>query len=53
MRCPHYTVFTKNLEKNNSGQFHSGDTSNGTDHRVLHPAHLGGNGTIHGGAHDN
>ena len=46
MRWPHYTVFTKNLEKNNSGQFHSGNTSNGTHHRILSPARLGGNGTI-------
>ena len=30
--------------------FHSGNTSNGTHHRVLPPA-LGGNGTIPGGAH--
>ena len=40
------------LEKNNSGQFHSGNTSNGTHHQVLPPARLGGNGTILGGAHD-
>ena len=46
MRWPHHTVFTKNLEKNNSRQLHSGNTSNGTHHRVLHPAHLGDNGTI-------
>ena len=45
------TVYTKNLEKNNSGQFNSGNTSNGTHLRVLHPA--GGNGTFPGGAHDN
>ena len=42
---------TKNLEKDNSGQFHSGNTSNGTHNRVLPPA--GGNGTIPGGADDN
>ena len=36
-----------------SGEVHSGNTSNGTHHRVLPPARLGGNGTIHGGAHDN
>ena len=30
-----------------------GNTSSGTQHRVLHPARLGGNGTIPGGAHDN
>ena len=53
MRWSHQAVFTKNLEKNNSGQFHSGNTSNGTHHRVLPPAQLGGNGTIPGGAHDN
>ena len=47
------TVVTKNLEKNNSGQFISGNTSNGTHHQVLPPALLGGNGTILGGAHDN
>ena len=48
MRCPHQTVYTKNLEKDNSGQFHSGTTSNGIHHRVLPPA--GGNGAILGGA---
>ena len=37
--------------KDNSGRFHSGNTSNGTHHRVLPPA--GGNGTVPGGAHDN
>ena len=51
-RCPNYTVFTKILEKSNSRRFLSGNTSNGI-RRLLHPAHLGGNGTILGGAHDN
>ena len=41
---------TKNLEKNNSGQFHSGSIENGINHRVLPP--VGGNGAIPGGAHD-
>ena len=45
------TVFTKSLEKNNSHRFLTGNTSNGT-HHLLHPAHLGGRGTIPGWAHD-
>ena len=32
-------------------QCHSGSIKNGTNHRVLPP--VGGNGAIHGGAHDN
>ena len=32
-----WTVCTKNLEHDNSGQFHFGNTSNGTHHRVLLP----------------
>ena len=51
MRWPHYTVYTKNLENNNSDQCHSGSIKNGTNHRVLPP--VGGNGAIPGGAHDN
>ena len=47
-RCPHWTVYTKNLENNNSGQCHSGNIKNGTNHRVLPP--VGGNGAIPGGA---
>ena len=45
-------VFTKSLEKSNSRRFLSGNTINGI-HHLLHPAHLGGNGTILGGAHKN
>ena len=51
MRWPHYTVYTNNLKNNNSGQCHSGNINDGTNHRVLPPA--GGNGAIPGGAHDN
>ena len=48
---PHYTIYTKNLESDNSGQCHSGSINIGTNHRVLPP--VGGNGSIPGGAHDN
>ena len=51
MRWPHYTIYTKNLENDNSGQCHSGSINTGTNHRVLPP--VGGNGAIPGGAHDN
>ena len=51
MRCPHYTIYTKNLDNDNSGQCHSGNTNTGTNHRVLPP--VGGNGSIPGGAHNN
>ena len=51
MRCPLQTIYTNNLENNNSGQCHSGSIKNGTNHRVLPP--VGGNGAIPGGAHDN
>ena len=50
-RCPHYTIYTKNLENDNSGQCHSGSINAGTNHRVLHP--VGGNEAILGGAHNN
>ena len=50
-RCPHYTIYTKNLENDNSGQCHSGSINTGTNHRVLPP--VGGNGAIPGGAHNN
>ena len=51
-RWPNYTVLTKSLEKSDSHQFLTGSTRNGI-RRLLHPAHLGGSGTIPGGAHDN
>ena len=51
MRCPHGTVYTKNLENHNSGQCHPGNIKNGLHHRVLPP--VGGNGASPGGAHDN
>ena len=44
-RWRNYTVFTKSLEKSNSRQFLSGNTSNGI-HRLLHPAHLGGRASL-------
>ena len=50
-RCPHYTIYTKNLENDNSGQCHSGSINTGTNHRVLPP--VGGNRAILGGAHNN
>ena len=50
-RCPHYTIYTKNLENDNSGQCHSGSINIGTNHRVLPP--VGGNGAIPGGALNN
>ena len=50
-RCPHYTIYTKNLDHDNSGQCYSGSINTGTKHRVLPP--VGGNGAIPGGAHDN
>ena len=50
-RCPHYTIYTKNLENDNSGQCHSGSVNTGTNHRVLPP--VGGNGAISGGTHNN
>ena len=45
-RCPHYTIYTKNLENDNSGQYHSGSINTGTPP-------VGGNGAIPGGAHNN
>ena len=51
MRWPQQTVYTKNLENDNSGQCHSGSINTGTNHRVLPP--VGGNGAILGGAHNN
>ena len=51
MRCPHYTIYTKNLENDYSGQCHSRSINTGTNHRVLLP--VGGNGAIPGGAHNN
>ena len=50
-RCPHYTIYTKNLKNDNSGQCHSGSINTGTNHRVLPP--VGGNGATPGGAHNN
>ena len=50
-RYPHYTIYTKNMENDNSDQFHSGSISTGTNHRVLLP--VGGNGAILGGDRDN
>ena len=50
-RCPHWTIYTKNLENDNSGLCHSGSINTGTIHRVLPP--VGGNGAIPGGAHNN
>ena len=45
------TIYTKNLENDNSGQCHSGSINAGTNHRVLRP--VGGNGAIPVGAHNN
>ena len=50
-RCLHYTIYTKNLENDNSGPCHSGSINTGTNHRVLPPN--GGNGAILGGDHSN
>ena len=46
------TVFTVSLETSDLHRFFTGNTRNGT-RRLLHPAHLGGSGTIPGGAHEN
>ena len=45
------TVFTRSLEKSDLHRFLTGNTRNGI-RRLLHPAHLGGSGTVSGGAHD-
>ena len=50
-RCPQHTIYTKNLENDNSGQCHFGSINTGTSHRVLPP--VGGNGAILGGANKN
>ena len=46
-RWPNYTVFSKSLEKSDSHRFLTGNTRYGI-RRLLHPAHLGGSGTIPG-----
>ena len=46
------TVFTVSLEKSDFNRFVLGNTRNDIC-RLLHPAHLGGSGTIPGGAHKN
>ena len=51
MRCLHKTVYTENLENDNSGPCPTGHTRNGTHHRVLPP--LGGNGVDPGGVPKN
>ena len=50
MRCPLYTVCTKNMENDNSGQYYFGSINTDINHRVLPP--VGGNGAIRGGAHE-
>ena len=45
--CLHWTVYTENLEDNNSGPCLTGSTSNGNSHQVLPP--VGGNGVDPGG----
>ena len=50
-RGPSCTVFTESLEKSDSHRFLPGKTRNGI-RRLLHPAHLGGSGSIPGGAHE-